>query len=77
MVSCANVCFIGDHNLPLSEISKSSVKFSGDANSEISIATSILDIDEDHDAKVLTNKLEVYEYKIKYLENENKRINDE
>ncbi|XP_030751061.1 uncharacterized protein LOC115878656 isoform X2 [Sitophilus oryzae] len=59
-----------------SEISRSSLKCIGDANSDVSVSTSILDF-EDLDAKSLKRKLEEYEYKNKYLQNEIGKINTE
>ncbi|CAG9768312.1 unnamed protein product [Ceutorhynchus assimilis] len=56
------------------ETSKSSIKYSGDARSEISVTTSILD--DDNELKNMRKKLEEYEYKVKFLEDENEQINE-
>ncbi|KAF7271377.1 hypothetical protein GWI33_015732 [Rhynchophorus ferrugineus] len=62
---------------PISEISRSSFKCTGDGNSENSVSTSILDVDVDTDVRSLKKKLAEYESKIRCLEAENRTINTE
>ncbi|ENN76287.1 uncharacterized protein LOC109538677 [Dendroctonus ponderosae] len=65
-----------DNYSDCSEVSRSSIKYSGDCNSEISVATSILDTEE-NDVNMLRNKLEECEAKLKLSENENRQIIDD